>query len=178
MVDLGCGTGVLSLVMSENGGFNGQIYSIDSQERCIQSTEMNSQIFGLADRQHAIQLDIVDFYHMDDSTQDSVERTAFYKNTADELGIPFTVDLIICNPPWIPAKFVQETNPLDNGVYDPEEKFLKSALNFAKVHLDKNTGEMLLIHSDLAYQLGLQESTRVGDLATQYGLRAELIDKT
>ena len=31
MVDLGCGTGVLSLVMSENGKFNGQIYSIDSQ---------------------------------------------------------------------------------------------------------------------------------------------------
>jgi len=92
--------------------------------------------------------------------------------------VPFTVDLIICNPPWIPAKFVQETNPLDNGVYDPDEKFLKSAFNFAKVHLDRAVGEMLLIHSDLAYQIGMQESTRVGDLATEYGLRAELIDQT
>lgn len=30
MVDLGCGTGVLSIVLCENGGFGGQIYSIDS----------------------------------------------------------------------------------------------------------------------------------------------------
>ena len=42
MVDLGCGTGVLSIVLCENGGFGGQIYSVDSQKRCIQSTEMNS----------------------------------------------------------------------------------------------------------------------------------------
>ena len=42
MTDLGCGTGVLSIVMSENGKFGGQIYSIDSQPRCIDATKMNS----------------------------------------------------------------------------------------------------------------------------------------
>ena len=94
-----------------------------------------------------------------------------------ELGVPFTVDLIVCNPPWIPAKFVPETNPLDNGVYDQDEKFLKSALNYAKIHLDKR-GEMLLIYSDLAYKLGLQEQTRIQDLVREYNLRAELIDQT
>ena len=82
---------------------------------------MNSQIFGIAERQNAIEMDIVDLYYNEEVVQDSVERTTFYRNTASELGIPFTVDLIICNPPWIPAKFVQETNPLDNGVYDPDE---------------------------------------------------------
>ncbi len=37
---------------------------------------------------------------------------------------------------------------------------------------------MILVYSDLAYQLGLQEDNRVKDLATMYGLRAELIDRT
>ena len=68
-----------------------------------------------------------------------------------DLGYPFTVDLIVCNPPWIPATLLAEVNPLDNGVYDsPEEHFLKSSLNFARIHLDKS-GEMLLIYSDMAY---------------------------
>jgi hypothetical protein len=37
---------------------------------------------------------------------------------------------------------------------------------------------MLLIFSDLAYQLGLLEEDRIQRLATKYGLRAELIDAT
>ena len=70
-----------------------------------------------------------------------------------------------------------ETNPLDNGVYDQDEKFLKSAFSYARIHLDKR-GEMLLIYSDLAYQLGLQDETRIQDLAREYNMRAELLDST
>ena len=103
---------------------------------------------------------------------------AFYKGLAKDLDFPFTVDLVMCNPPWIPADFVKATNPLDNGVYDPDEKFLKSAFNFCRVHLDKTKGEMLLIYSDLAYQLGLQSDNRVQELANLYGMRAELLDRT
>ena len=87
-----------------------------------------------------------------------------------------TVDLVLCNPPWLPASYVKETNPLDNGVYDPEEKFLKAAFNFCRIHLCRQRGEMLLIYSDLAIQLGLQEESRVKTLANMYGLRAELLD--
>ena len=106
----------------------------------------------MADRQNLVELDIVDLYFNNSDSQESdVQRTAFYKKTVSELGIPFTVDLIVCNPPWIPAKHMPESNPLDNGVYDPDEKFLKSAFNFAKIHLDKSGGEMLLMYSDLAY---------------------------
>ena len=36
---------------------------------------------------------------------------------------------------------------------------------------------MLLIYSDLALLLGLQEENKIAKLANQYGLRAELIDK-
>ena len=46
------------------------------------------------------------------------------------------------------------------------------------MHLNKADGEMLLIYSDLAYQLGLQVDNRVQELATMYGMRAELIDRT
>lgn len=30
MADLGCGTGILPIVLSEKGGFRGKIYSIDN----------------------------------------------------------------------------------------------------------------------------------------------------
>ena len=76
-------------------------------------------------------------------------------------------DLITCNPPWIPAEYVAESSPLDNGVFDPKETFLNSALNFASklhTHLKRSLfiglhlsskGEMLMIYSDLAILLGL-----------------------
>ena len=92
-------------------------------------------------------------YLSEGNAESDVASTSFYRNTMQELGIPFTVDLIVCNPPWIPAKFVPETNPLDNGVYDQDEKFLMSEFNYTSIHLDKR-GEMLL-YSDHAYQLCL-----------------------
>ena len=39
-------------------------------------------------------------------------------------------------------------------------------------------GQMLLIYSDMAYLLGIQEENKIQTLANKYGLRAELIDKT
>jgi len=50
MVDLGCGTGVLPIIMSENGGYAGSVYSFDNQANAIESTKMNSQIFGMGSR--------------------------------------------------------------------------------------------------------------------------------
>ena len=40
-------------------------------------------------------------------------------------------DLIVCNPPWLNASFVFTQNDFENSVYDPDNKFLKSAFNFA-----------------------------------------------
>lgn len=183
-MDLGSGTGVLPIVLSENGGFAGDVYSFDSQPNAVSATKMNSQIFGLGERISAQEVDIVGLYYRDYERLEEGElfdlnkENAFYRGVAKDLDFPFKVDLIVCNPPWVPAEFIRETNPLDNGVYDPQEKFIKSALNFAKMHLDKATGEMLLIYSDLAYQLGLQTEGRVRELANLYGLSAELVDRT
>lgn len=38
LVDLGCGTGVMSIVVAENGGYQGKIYSVDSQTRALEAT--------------------------------------------------------------------------------------------------------------------------------------------
>ena len=94
--------------------------------------------------------------------------------------------MITCNPPWIPASYLTGSQAgeashfdMDNAVYDPKEKFLISSLNFAKFHLDPENGEMLLIYSDLATNLGLQEPNRILDLAKKFGFnRTTLIDQT
>lgn len=103
----------------------------------------------------------------------------FYKRVSKDLGMPLQVDLILCNPPWIEAaRIAREMSPLDNGVYDPESQFLKSSFNFARLHLKKDGGQMLLLYSDMNYQLGLTTEHHIKELANEYGLRAELIDAT
>lgn len=59
----------------------------------------------------------------------------FYELVHTTLKTPNHYDLIIANPPWLPVSLVAETNPLDNAVYDPEEKILRSSLNFGATHL-------------------------------------------
>lgn len=52
------------------------------------------------------------------------------------MNLPEKFDLLICNPPWLPGSFLSGSNlskfDLDLGVYDPDEQFLKSMMNFAK----------------------------------------------
>lgn len=147
--------------MSENGGYTGKVYSVDNMPRAIEATKMNSQIFGLGDRLTTLEFDLADLYGPPSLTDKneglSSTDLSFYKRTAKELGLPglASVDLILCNPPWVDAAHLRELNPLDNGVYDPELKFLNAALNFARVHLDPTNGEMLLLYSDLGSNLGL-----------------------
>jgi methylase of polypeptide subunit release factors len=76
----------------------------------------------------------------------------FYKKISKDLGMPLQVDLIVSNPPWIEAaKIDREMSPLDNGVFDPDSQFLKSSFNFARLHLKKEGGQMLLLYSDMNY---------------------------
>ncbi|WP_047539116.1 methyltransferase [Methylotenera versatilis] len=61
-------------------------------------------------------------------------------------------DLIVCNPPWLPAK---ANAPIEHAIYDPNSQMLKGFLNGVKAHLNDN-GEAWLILSDLAEHLGLR----------------------
>ncbi len=60
--------------------------------------------------------------------------------------------LIVCNPPWLPAR---PSSSLEHAVYDPESQMLKGFLSKLKEHLLPD-GEGWLILSDLAEHLGLR----------------------
>jgi methylase of polypeptide subunit release factors len=61
-------------------------------------------------------------------------------------------DLIVCNPPWLPAK---ANAPIEHAIYDPQSTMLRGFLNGVKAHLNEE-GEAWLILSDLAEHLGLR----------------------
>ena len=76
-------------------------------------------------------------------------------------------DLIICNPPWLPAK---ASAPVERAVFDENSEMLKGYLNGVAEHLSAH-GQAWLVMSDFAEHLGLRA---VGDLPTwiaQAGLR-------
>jgi methylase of polypeptide subunit release factors len=60
--------------------------------------------------------------------------------------------LIVCNPPWVPAR---PSSPLEYAIFDPESRMLKGFLSGLAEHLDEG-GEGWLILSDLAEHLGLR----------------------
>ncbi|MCX4699948.1 hypothetical protein OG726_15310 [Streptomyces sp. NBC_01373] len=61
-------------------------------------------------------------------------------------------DLVVCNPPWIPARPASE---LDLGVYDAGGGMLHGFLASLADHLEA-AGEGWLVLSDLAERLGLR----------------------
>lgn len=75
--------------------------------------------------------------------------------------------LIVCNPPWLPAR---PTSALEQAVYDPDHRMLRSFLTGLRSHLDTN-GEAWLIMSNLAEHLGLRAPGFLEDCFAQAGLR-------
>ena len=60
--------------------------------------------------------------------------------------------LIVCNPPWVPAR---PSSPLEHGIYDAESRMLKGFLHGLAARLEP-AGEGWLLLSDLAEHLGLR----------------------
>jgi methylase of polypeptide subunit release factors len=75
-------------------------------------------------------------------------------------------DLIVCNPPWLPAK---ANAPIEHAIYDPNSQMLKGFLNGVKAHLNDN-GEAWLIMSDLAEHLGLRTQEELQKWIADAGL--------
>jgi methylase of polypeptide subunit release factors len=80
-------------------------------------------------------------------------------------------DLIVCNPPWLPAK---ANAPIEHAIYDPNSQMLKGFLNGVKAHLNDN-GEAWLIMSDLAEHLGLCTNEELQKWIADAGL--SVVDK-
>jgi SAM-dependent methyltransferase len=121
--DVGVGTGVLSAVLARRGV--AQVVGSDLSERAVACARDNLQRLGL---QNQIQL---------------VHANLFP---------PGQAALVVCNPPWLPARPV---GLLDQAVYDEGSQMLKGFLSGLREHLCEG-GEGWLILSDLAEHLGLR----------------------
>lgn len=75
-------------------------------------------------------------------------------------------DLIVCNPPWLPAK---ANAPIEHAIYDTNSLMLKGFLNGVKAHLNED-GEAWLILSDLAEHLGLRTNEELQKWIQEAGL--------
>jgi methylase of polypeptide subunit release factors len=84
-----------------------------------------------------------------------------------DLFPPGRADLIVCNPPWIPAT---PLTVLDQAVYDEDGRMLRAFLTTVRDHLEPG-GEVWLILSDLAELLGLRERDDLLELIRAGGLR-------
>ncbi|WP_030394372.1 methyltransferase [Kitasatospora purpeofusca] len=81
-------------------------------------------------------------------------------------------DLVVCNPPWIPAL---PTSAVEQGVYDSGSSMLRDFLHGLTAHLEPG-GEGWLILSDLAERLGLRTRSELLDDIKAAGLH--VVDRT
>ncbi|NOT15957.1 MAG: class I SAM-dependent methyltransferase [Methylotenera sp.] len=123
--DIGTGTGVIAAVLVTRG--IKAVIATDNSARAL-----------LCARENIKQLNLSQYI--------TVEQADLFPTSHKK------ADLIVCNPPWLPAK---ANAPIEHAIYDPNSQMLKGFLNGVNAHLNEN-GEAWLIMSDLAEHLGLR----------------------
>jgi len=136
--DIGTGTGVVAAILVNRGVK--QVVATDNNPRALQCATENIQALGLTQY-----IEIVE---------------------ADLFPTGKTADLIVCNPPWLPAK---ANAPIEHAIYDPNSQMLKGFLNGVKAHLNEG-GEVWLVLSDLAEHLGLRSHDELNKWIADAGL--------
>jgi len=121
--DIGTGTGVLAAVLAKRG--IKRIIATDQDTRALVCARENCVRLGLTSQVEVVQADL------------------FPSGKAP---------LIVCNPPWIPAR---PSSPIEHAIYDPDSQMLYGFLNRLAGHLEDD-GEGWLILSDIAEHLGLR----------------------
>ncbi len=121
--DIGTGTGVLAAVLARRGV--ARIIATDLDPRAIVCASENMRKLKLAPKVQVIEADL------------------FPEGQAP---------LIVCNPPWIPAR---PSSPIEGAIYDPDSRMLRGYLSGLAAHLTPG-GEGWLILSDIAEHLGLR----------------------
>ncbi len=121
--DIGTGTGVLAAVLAQRGIQH--VIGTDQDQRALDCARENILRLGIAAQVKVIQADL------------------FPKGLAS---------LIVCNPPWIPAR---PNSPLEHAIFDPDSRMLLGFLKGLAAHLAPG-GEGWLILSNLAELLGLR----------------------
>lgn len=142
--DVGVGSGVLSAILAKRGVAN--IIATDQDLRAINCATENLTRMGLLAQ---VDVQVADLF---------------------PIAAP-KAQLIVCNPPWLPAK---ANAPIEHAVYDPDSRMLKGFLNGLSAHLAMD-GQGWLIMSDLAEHLGLRTRVQLEMCITDAGLK--VLDK-
>lgn len=129
--DIGTGTGVLAAILANRGIT--KIVATDNSHRALDCAQKNINQLGLK------------------SNVTLVEANLYpkAKEGKEEFG---KADLIVCNPPWLPA---HPSSALESAIYDEKSQMLKGFLNGLSAHLN-DTGEGWLVLSNFAELLGLR----------------------
>ena len=121
--DIGVGTGVLSIILAMRDVQ--KIIATDQDDRALTCAKENIALLSLGSKIEIVKANLFP---------------------------PGKAELIVCNPPWVPAR---PSSALEYAVYDPESQMLKGFLGGLKDHLMPQ-GEGWLILSDLAEHLELR----------------------
>lgn len=135
--DIGVGSGVLSAILAQRGVR--KIIATDMDPRALACARENLQGLGLLPQ---VQLQEADLFP------------------------PGRAPLIVCNPPWLPAR---PSSPIEHAVYDPDSRMLLGYLKGLADHLTPQ-GEGWLILSDFAEHLGLRAPGMLTEAIAQAGL--------
>ena len=121
--DIGAGTGVLSAVLARRGVK--RVVATDQDPRALACARENLEQLGVTGQVEVVEADLFP---------------------------PGRAPLIVCNPPWVPAR---PSSPVERAVYDPDSVMLRGFLDGLAAHLEPG-GEGWLLLSDLAEHLGLR----------------------
>ena len=135
--DIGVGTGVLSAVLARRGVQ--RVVATDQDPRALACARKNLQRLGVLPQVELLQADLFP---------------------------PGRAPLVVCNPPWVPAR---ASSPIERAVYDEGSTMLKGFLAGLADHLEPG-GEGWLILSDLAEHLGLRPRAQLLQWIAEAGL--------
>ncbi|MDD4943837.1 MAG: class I SAM-dependent methyltransferase [Rhodoferax sp.] len=136
--DIGTGSGVLAAVLIRRGV--GHVVATDSEPRALACAEDNFNRLGIQSQVTLLQADLFP---------------------------PGQAHLIVCNPPWLPAR---PGSSLERAVYDEGGRMLQEFLAGLRSHLAPG-GEGWLILSNLAENLGLRSRSELLTMIDACGLR-------
>jgi methylase of polypeptide subunit release factors len=143
--DIGTGTGVLAAVLARRGVK--KIIATDQDPRALACARENLERLGL--------------------TQVALLQADLFPPGRDAESGPARAGLIVCNPPWLPAR---PSSPIEHAVYDPDSRMLRGFLQGLPAHLAPD-GEGWLILSDLAEHLELRSRESLMAMFGDAGLR-------
>ncbi|HEX5698155.1 MAG TPA: class I SAM-dependent methyltransferase [Rhodoferax sp.] len=136
--DIGTGTAVLAAVLVKRGVSH--VIATELEPRALICAQENVTRLGLEQHITVLQADLFP---------------------------PGLASLIVCNPPWLPAR---PSSPLERAVYDEGGHMLKGFLAGLAGHLAPG-GEGWLILSNLAELLGMRTRDALLSTFAQHGLR-------